>query len=302
MQKNAFTFLKLLSPRQTELPVTDLGCLEIPAADELDILLDKALLRIEQFALDRETNISEDEQIVWHINAALPQPLENYFYAYQVYTREENKIQGLFCVLEKTALAKITGLTSQRIRVYSADRQFLLYANQVPFWQIETYLRRLLKLSQLLLGILVALGLLLSPVLFFWQQRLSAENTRLQTEKQDFQNQLRNLQNYERAQNSIQKNKALNQNLSNYLRTVSLQIPDRVYFRKLFYAGQTVQIDGYCAQDKELKALQKALKTESGLKPELARLSKEEFIYFSLRTDLKKLLAKETKNVQLAKK
>lgn len=293
-----FTWLSLFQLSSAELHLTDVKAFQDQPADALDILLDKTLLRIEQFQISTERNLTQDEQIVWHINSLLPQPLENYFYAYQVYVQEENQVQGLFCVIEKSTLTKFTSITNQRLKIYSADKQFLLYENKVPPWQIESYLRRLLSLSKILFCCIVGLSLFALPALFFWQQQLSKESTAFQTEKQNLLRQLKKIQAYERAQNLAQKDSVLNQKISAYLYAFSLQLPERVYFRKLLYAGQTVQIDGYCTQDKELKALQKALKTDSSLKPEIARLSKEDFIYFSLRVDLKKLLEKEIKNVQ----
>ncbi|GBR77694.1 hypothetical protein RDn1_353, partial [Candidatus Termititenax dinenymphae] len=113
--------------------------------------------------------------------------------------------------------------------------------------------------------------------------------------------QIKTLKDYERSLALLQKNKTLNQKLSNYLYTFSLALPEQVYFTELRYAEQELKLDGFCPGDKELKALQKALKTETGLKPELARLSKDTAINFSLVTDLKKLLEKELKNAAAKK-
>ncbi|GBR77318.1 hypothetical protein NO2_1719, partial [Candidatus Termititenax persephonae] len=70
-------------------------------ADAVEILLDLKLLQITQFSLKIEKNISESEQLAWYINSLLPQPIENYFYAYQVYLRDTDNLQGLFCVIPK---------------------------------------------------------------------------------------------------------------------------------------------------------------------------------------------------------
>jgi hypothetical protein len=269
----------------------------LPAdADELEILLDPKLLQIEQFALKTEKNISEAEQLVWHINSLLPQPIENYFYAYQIYLRDAENLQGLFCTLPKADLAFLTARQKQAVKIYSADKQFLLYENKAAFWQIEPYLRRLYKYGKILLLGAAVLGLLAAPLLLRLQNILAAQNLSLNNERQNLAAQIKARKNYERSLAALQKNQTLNQKLGGYFYAFSLAIPERVYFTELNYATPELRIDGFCPADKELKALQKALKTDSSLKPELASLNKNEMVNFSLRANLQKFLDKELKS------
>ncbi|MDR1997470.1 MAG: hypothetical protein LBQ83_04020 [Candidatus Margulisbacteria bacterium] len=285
-----------------EIRLTDISQFQNQPVDTLEILLDAELLQIEQFQLTPEKNVSEAEQIVWHINASLPQPIEDYYYAYQIYLRDEQNLQGLFCVIAREKLAPLTALPDQSIRIYSADRQFLLYEHKLNFWEIDTYLQRLLHWSRLFLLGAAALALLCGPALFWLQNKLSAQNAVLLREKQSLSGRLSDLKAYERTAGLLQKNKILNQKLSAYFYAFSLNLPEQLYFTELTYAAQELKINGFCALDRELKALQKALKTETVLKPELAKLSKGASINFALRVDLQKLLEKELKNVQTAKK
>jgi Tfp pilus assembly protein PilN len=269
----------------------------LPAdADELEILLDPKLLQIEQFALKIEKNISESEQLVWHINSLLPQPIENYFYAYQIYLRDAENLQGLFCVLPKTNLAFLTARQKQAVKIYSADRQFLLYENKAIFWQITPYLQRLYSRGKIWLLGAVVFCLLSAPLLLWLQNILAAQNMILNKERQNLAAQIKARRNYERSLAALQKNKALNQKLGGYFYAFSLALPEQVYFTELNYSAQELRLDGFCPADKDLKALQKALKTDASLKPELASLSKSAVINFSLRADLKKFLAKELKS------
>ncbi|MDR1453605.1 MAG: hypothetical protein LBJ25_06510 [Candidatus Margulisbacteria bacterium] len=269
----------------------------LPAdADELEILLDPQLLQIEQFTLKTEKNISEAEQLAWHINSLLPQPIENYFYAYQIYLRDAENLQGLFCVLPKADLTPLTARQKQAVKIYSADRQFLLYENRAAFWQITPYLRRLYNYGKILLLGAAVLCLLAAPLLFWLQNILAAQNISLNNERQNLAAQIKTRKNYERRLTALQKNQALNQKLGGYFYAFSIALPEQVYFTELSYSAQELRLAGFCPADKDLKALQKALKTDSSLKPELASLSKSAVINFSLRADLKKFLAKELKS------
>jgi Tfp pilus assembly protein PilN len=265
-------------------------------ADELEILLEPQLLQIEQFALKIEKNISEAEQLAWHINSLLPQPIEHYFYAYQIYLRDTENLQGLFCVLPKTDLAPLVRQQKQAVKIYSADKQFLLYENKAAFWQITPYLRRLYGCGKILLLGAAVICLLAAPLLLWLQNILAAQNIVLNQERQNLAAQIKARKNYERGLTTLQKNKTLNQKLGGYFYAFSLALPEQVYFTELNYGAQELRLDGFCPADKDLKALQKALKADSSLKPELASLSKNEIINFSLRADLKKFLAKELKS------
>ncbi|MDR2431764.1 MAG: hypothetical protein LBD99_05885 [Candidatus Margulisbacteria bacterium] len=294
-------FQNLCRLQKTEVQINDLLELRrLPAGDVLEILLHKNLLHIEQFHLTLEPHIPVPEQILWHINAALPRPIENYYHAYQLYLQEETSCQGLFCVAPKEDLEAATVIANQKIKIYSADRQFLLFENKVNFWQIENFLQRIFNAGRIFCAAAAALCLLAGPELIWLKHRLAGQNAICRREKTALAAQLKKLKAQEREMNLRQKNKAVNQKLSEYLYAFSLNIPERVYLNELLYAEQELKLEGFCAQDKDLKALQKALKTASSLKPELARLNKDARINFTLRTELKKFLEKE--NVRLAQK
>ena len=286
----------LFSLAKAEIQLTDISEFKNQPADILEILLDKSLLQIEQFQLTVEKNISAEEQIVWHINASLPQPIENYYYAYQIYLQNEEYLQGLFCVIEKAKLVSLTALQGQSVYIYSTDKQFLLYKNKLPFWQIENYLKRLFMLAKLASLIIFILAVVACPVLFWLQGQQAAQNSDLLQEKEILNARIKKARAAEQRQKAIQTNKVINKKISNYFYTFSLTLPEKVYFTNLSYLNREVKIEGFCAQDKDLKALQKTLKTEPSLKPELAKLQKTDRINFSLRIDLQKMLEKELKN------
>lgn len=78
--------------------------------DAINIHLEKPDYTVLQIDTTSNTEISLDEQLLWEINAKLPQPIENYATATTIYHHDERSLQALGAALEKNKLQEILAL------------------------------------------------------------------------------------------------------------------------------------------------------------------------------------------------
>ncbi len=259
--ENNYT-LFLESPDQTIDPA------ELRAADTLTLKLGAALVNIFQFQIVPDKQIDKAEQIRWQINAVLDQPLENYFLDYQVFKETETEILGLACVIEKEKLNKIMANLREHNpniqKVCSEDEQFVLYREEICFWQKQNLLQ---TLNKIILIFLIGGGLLLSTgglVLRLAWRSLADEKNTAEKQVQVLEQKLDRLNKARLLAKTTLGNKNKNKKYYQVFYKLTAKAPEHLFFSQLEFSAKekVFRLAGFAADEMEqINYFVKQLKT-----------------------------------------
>jgi hypothetical protein len=228
-------FLKL-KPEILEVIVKDFSE-EISITSKYDVLvlkLDNKLLQLIQLTEPIEKNIPQNEQLKWLLNSKLEQPLEKYYYDFQIF-QNEPELLAVGCAIAKEKLDNFFTKNNLKNveRIISEDSQFTFMKNKISLWQKKELLKKINKLGLLCL---IFTGLVFTAI-FFYTGRILSDITNNKNEIIECLNNMEKKADEAAAHALLEKNikfnRKQNETLIRLIYRITAALPGKIFLTEL---------------------------------------------------------------------